>query len=207
MVKLNFRDRHRWICMTHMWFPTEFSMGIIIFQGVLTKFNFLTKFPHLEKIGNLMRDLKYEHQSTENQIFILGTPTTVKFFHEILKNCHFGVKKKNHYTPRWICMTHIWFPTVFPRGVIIFQGVLTKFHFLTIFPNLEKIVNLMKDLKYEHQSTFPLWGRVKLNFMDRYRKLNIFYKNSSHYQLFSSNSQKLSLWCKKKIITHPDRFA
>ena len=68
------------------------------------------------------------------------------------------------------------------------------------------IVNLMKDLKYEHQSTFPLLGRVKLNFRDRYRKLDIFSKNSSHYQVFSSNSQKMTLWCKKKIITHPDGF-
>ena len=49
----------------------------------------------------------------------------------------------------------------------------------------------MKDLKYEHQSTFPLWGRVKLNFRDRYRKLNVFSKNSSRYQLFSL------FWCKK----------
>ena len=31
----------------------------------------------------------------------------------------------------------------------------------------------MKDLKYEHQSIFTLWGRVKLNFSDRYRKPNI----------------------------------
>ena len=31
---------------------------------------------------------------TENQIFILRTPATIKFFHQILKNCHFGVKKK-----------------------------------------------------------------------------------------------------------------
>ena len=30
---------------------------------------------------------------TENQIFILLTPATIKFFHQILKNCHFGVKK------------------------------------------------------------------------------------------------------------------
>ena len=30
---------------------------------------------------------------TENQIFFLKTPTAVKFFHQILKNCHFGVKK------------------------------------------------------------------------------------------------------------------
>ena len=30
----------------------------------------------------------------ENQIFILRTPVAIKFFHQILKNCHFGVKKK-----------------------------------------------------------------------------------------------------------------
>ena len=42
---------------------------------------------------------------------------------QILKNCHFGVKKI--------------------------------------------IVDLMKDLKYQHQSIFPLLGRVKLNFRDR----------------------------------------
>ena len=30
---------------------------------------------------------------TENQIFFLRTPATIKFFHQILKNCHFGVKK------------------------------------------------------------------------------------------------------------------
>ena len=60
----------------------------------------------------------------ENQIFILRTPATIKFFHQILKNCHFGVKKKI-------------------------------------------IVDLMKDLKYEHQSILPLLGRVKLNFRDR----------------------------------------
>ena len=35
------------------------------------------------------------------------------------------------------------------------------------FPHLEKNVNLMKDLKYEHQSIFPLLGRVKLNLRDR----------------------------------------
>ena len=65
----------------------------------------------------------------------------------------------------------------------------------------------MKDLKHEHQSTFPLWGRVKWRFRDRSRKLNVFSENSSRYQLFLSNSQKLSLWCKKKIITYPCGFA
>ena len=88
-------------------------------------------------------------------------------------------------------MTHIWFPTLFPSGIIIFQGLLTKFHFSTTFPYLEKIVILMKDLKHEHQSTFPLWGRVKLNFKDRYGKPNF---------------PKLSIWCKIKIITHSDGF-
>ena len=58
-------------------------------------------------------------------------------------------------------------PKLFPRRIIIFQGVLTKFNFLMKFPHLEKIVDLMKDLKYEHQSTFHLWGKVKLNFRDR----------------------------------------
>ena len=31
----------------------------------------------------------------ENQIFILRTPAAIKFFHQILKNCDFGVKKKS----------------------------------------------------------------------------------------------------------------
>ena len=101
-------------------------------------------------------------------------------------------------------MTHTKAPTLFPQGIIIFQGVLTKLNFLTKFPHLEIIVDLMKDLKSEYQSTFPLWGRVKLNFRDRYRKPNIYSKNSSCYQVFHQILK--SLWCKKKIITHPDGF-
>ena len=34
----------------------------------------------------------------ENQIFILRTSATIKFFHQILKKLHFGVKT-NHYPP------------------------------------------------------------------------------------------------------------
>ena len=30
----------------------------------------------------------------ENQIFILRASAAIKFFHQILKNCHFGVNKK-----------------------------------------------------------------------------------------------------------------
>ena len=100
-----------------------------------------------------MKALKYEHQSilplwgrsnlilgtgTENQILFLITPAAINFFNQILKNCHFGVRKKNHSSPIWICMTHIWSPTLFSRGIITFQGVLTKFNFLMKFPYLEK---------------------------------------------------------------------
>ena len=74
---------------------------------------------------------------TENQIFILRTPATNKFFHQILKSCHFGVKK-NHSSPIWICIAHIWSPTLFHGGIIIFQGVLTKFNFSMKFPHLER---------------------------------------------------------------------
>ena len=37
---------------------------------------------------------------TENQIIILRTPAAIKISHQILKSCHFGVKK-NHYPARW----------------------------------------------------------------------------------------------------------
>ena len=103
-------------------------------------------------------------------------------------------KKKNHYPPRWISITLIWSPTLFPRGTLIFQGVLTKFNFLMKFPHLEKFANLIKDLKYEHQSIFPLWGRVKFNFRERYRKPNIFSENLSCCPVFSTNCQKMTLW-------------
>ena len=65
---------------------------------------------------------------TSEKIIIFATPAAIKFFHQILKNGHFGVKK-NHYPCRWICMTHIKAPTLFPRGILIFQGALTKFNF------------------------------------------------------------------------------
>ena len=73
----------------------------------------------------------------ENQIFILTTPAAINYFHQILKNCHFGVKKIIS-SAIWICMTHIWSPTLFSRGIITFQGVLTKLNFLMKFPYLEK---------------------------------------------------------------------
>ena len=48
------------------------------------------------------------------------------------------------------------------RGIIIFQGVLIKLHFSIKFPHLSKFIDLMKDLKYEHQSIFPCEGGSNL---------------------------------------------
>ena len=108
-----------------------------------------------------MKALKYEYQSifpcggesnlilgtgTENQILFSITPAAINFFHQILKNCHSGVKK-NHSSSIWICMTHIKAPTLFPRGILIFQGVLTKFNFLMKFPHLKKNCQFNEKLK------------------------------------------------------------
>ena len=78
----------------------------------------------------------------------------MKFQHlkEIVKKSHFGIKNIITHPDG----THIWSAILCTRVVLIFQGVLTKLIFLTKFPHLENIVNLMKDLKYEHQSIFFL---------------------------------------------------
>ena len=52
-------------------------------------------------------------------------------------------------------MTHMWSLTLFPRGILIFQGVLKKIPFFNEISTSGKSFDLMKDLKYEHQSTFP----------------------------------------------------
>ena len=38
------------------------------------------------------------------------------------------------------------------------------------------------------------------------REKKFFSNNSSRNQFFSSNSQNMTLWCKKKIITHTNAF-
>ena len=47
---------------------------------------------------------------TENQMFILRNPATIKFFNQIVKHCPCSVKK-NYYPPRWIFIAHKWSPT------------------------------------------------------------------------------------------------
>ena len=64
--------------------------------------------------------------SRENQISFLKTPAAVNFFSQNFQKMTFWCKKKKHSPPRCICITHIASPTLFPRGIIIFQGVLTK---------------------------------------------------------------------------------
>ena len=60
----------------------------------------------------------------------------------------------------------------------------------------------MKYLKYKHQSIFPLWGRVKLNFKDRYKKPNIYSKNSSCCQVLLQDCQKMT-GIILQMLTHP----
>ena len=61
----------------------------------------------------------------------------------------------------------------------------------------------MKYLKYKHQSIFPMWGRVKLNFRDRYEKPNIYSKNSSHCQVLFTGLSKNDLGIILQTLTHP----
>ena len=91
----------------------------------------------------------------ENKIFFLTTPAAINFFHQIVKKIILWCKKKS-----------------LPTQIQFFDKISTS----------EKIVDLMKYLKYKHQSIFPCWGRV--NFRDRYEKPNIYSKNSSYCQVF-----------------------
>ena len=68
------------------------------------------------------------------------------------------------------------------------------------FPHLEIIVDLMKDLKYEHQSTFPLWGRSNLILGTGKENQMFILRTPATIKFFSLNSQKLTLWCKKKSL-------
>ena len=75
--------------------------------------------------------------------------------------------------------------------IIIFQGVLTKLNLLTKFRHLKKIIFF---------AFFCCGGGSNLI-------LGTGMENSSCYHVFSSNSQKLSLWCKKKsFLTHMDLY-
>ena len=164
-----------------------------------------------------MKDLKYEHQS----IFLLWgrvklnfrdrykksslyskNPSCYQVFSSISKTLSLWCIKKllptqmDLYDPYMAPCTISWGNYNFPRSTKKIQC------FDKISTSGKKIVDFMKDLKYEHQIIFSLWGRVKCHFRARYRKPNVYSKTSSHYQVFPSNSQKMTLWCKKNIA-HP----
>ena len=58
----------------------------------------------------------------ENQMLILRTPATIKFFHQIVKNCHFSVKRKllptqiDFYSPYMVPHMILWGNYNFPRS-------------------------------------------------------------------------------------------
>ena len=60
-------------------------------------------------------------------------------------------------------MTHIWSPTLFPRGIITFQGVLIKFNFSMKFQHLEKNCQFNEIPKiFSTKAFFPCWGGSNL---------------------------------------------
>ena len=83
----------------------------------------------------------------------LRSTDKIQFFDEISTSGNIYQFNEGHKI--CMCITHIWCPTLFPKGIIIFQEVLIKLIFSMKFPVLKKFVDLMKDLKYEHQSIFP----------------------------------------------------
>ena len=74
----------------------------------------------------------------ENLIFFLRTPATIKFFSPNSQKLSL-VSKKNHYPTRWICMTYIWTPTLFPGGYYNFPRSTNKIQFFDEISTSEKI--------------------------------------------------------------------
>ena len=166
-----------------------------------------------KKIVDLIKDLKYEHQSTfplwgkvklnfrdryrKPNIYSKNSSSN-QFFSSNSQKMTLWCKKKSLPTQMDL-YSPLMIPHTIAQGNYNFPRNTNKIQFFDeISTSGKKVVDLMKDLKYEHQSIFPLWGRVKLNFRDRYGRPNIYSKNSSSNQFFSSNSQKMTLWCKKK---------
>ena len=63
------------------------------------------------------------------------------------------------------------------------------------FPVLEKFVDLMQDLKYEHQSIFPCGGGSNLILGINSENQISFLKPLAAVNFFSQNCQKMTFWC------------
>ena len=77
---------------------------------------------------------------TENKIFILRTPTTIKFFHQIHQKLSLWCKTKKSLS----IQIYLYDPCMDPYSILYFQRSTNKKNFLMKFPHLEKIVDLMK---------------------------------------------------------------
>ena len=58
----------------------------------------------------------------------------------------------------------------------------------------------MKDLKYDHQITFPCGGDSNLILGSGTENQVFILRTPAAINFFASNSQKLTLWCKKKSL-------
>ena len=64
----------------------------------------------------------------------------------------------------------------------------------------------MKDLKYEHQSIFPLLGRLNLILGTGIENQIFIPRTPATINFFHQILKKITLWCKKKFIIHADGF-
>ena len=82
----------------------------------------------------------------ENQIFILITPAAINFFHQILKNCHFGVRKKSFLTHMDLYDPYM-VPYTIPQGYYNFPRSINKIPFFDKISTSGRICRLNEGLK------------------------------------------------------------
>ena len=61
----------------------------------------------------------------------------------------------------------------------------------------------MKYLKYKPQSIFPMWGRVKLNFRDRYEKPIFILRTPAAVKYFFTGLSKNDFGIILQTLTYP----
>ena len=64
----------------------------------------------------------------------------------------------------------------------------------------------MKDLKYEHQSIFPLWGRVKINLGTGTENQIFILITPAAIDFFHQILRIVTLVLKKSFLTHMDLY-
>ena len=91
---------------------------MVVFHGLIMfhcsydlKYEYYNTFPLWGRVK-----LNFSDRYKKTTYFFLRTQVAINFFHLILKNSLWCIK--NYYLPIWICMTHIWSPTLFHRAII-----------------------------------------------------------------------------------------